>query len=257
MRILLIDDEEVALNVLKKRVDWVQYGFSEVLTAQDARQAKLILARGHVDLVISDIEMPGEDGLALAQYINENYPATESVIVTCHADFNYIKKAMKTQVLDYILKPIDYDELKALLQQFADHRKLVDDQDRTNQILRGAPIVREAESGTNEDRIGRVKIYIENHLRDKLYIEELARLVHVNGQHLMRIFKKDTGMSLTQYINERRILMAGHLLKHSDYPINYIADLISFENMSYFTRLFKKYTGFTPSEYRSQFGNRI
>ncbi len=69
----------------------------------------------------------------------------------------------------------------------------------------------------------------------------------------MRIFKKETGMSLTQYINEQRLLMAGHLLKHSDYNINYVADLVGFENLSYFTRLFKKNTGFTPSEYRHRF----
>ena len=74
----------------------------------------------------------------------------------------------------------------------------------------------------------------------KLYVEDLARLVHVNDQYLMRLFKKETGMSLTQYINEQRILKASHLLKHSDYNINYVADLVGYENLSYFARSFKK-----------------
>ena len=259
MRILLIDDEIVALNVLKKRVDWVQYGFSEVLTAQDTNQARQILDKGHVDLVLSDIEMPGEDGLALVEYINQNYPDTVSIIITCHADFNYIKKAMKHKVMDYILKPIDYDELKALLHQFAEKRKRIDRQDKMNQILKSIrqETVHQAyndEQISSEDRIGRVKKYIEEHLREKLYVEDLARLVHVNDQYLMRIFKKETGMSLTQYISDRRILQAGELLKFSEYNINYIADLVGFENLSYFAKSFKKHTGFTPSEYRSRFG---
>ncbi len=258
MRILLIDDELVALNVLKKRIDWVQFGFSEVLTAQDTEQAKQILAKGHVDLVLSDIEMPGEDGLALVQHINQHYPDTESIIITCHADFDYIKKAMKSKVIDYILKPIDYDELKDLLNQFAENRKRIDSQDKLNQILKQvrpktAPEEHASEQVSSEDRIAHVKRFIDEHLRDKLYVEDLARLVHVNDQYLMRLFKKETGMSLTQYINEQRILKASHLLKHSDYNINYVADLVGYENLSYFARSFKKSTGFTPSEYRNRF----
>ena len=249
MRILLIDDELVALNNLKKRVDWLAYGFTEVLTAQDADQARQILADGHIDLVLSDIEMPGESGLALVESINKDYPDTESIIITCHADFNYIKKAMKAKVLDYVLKPIDYTELKTLLAQFAEQRKRLISRDKLELILQQIqpptePVDREGIPISPEDRIEFIKQFIQRNLREKLYVEDLARLVHINDQHLMRIFKKETGMSLTQYINEQRLLMAGHLLKHSDYNINYVADLVGFENLSYFTRLFKN-TGFT------------
>lgn len=258
MRILLIDDELVALNNLKKRVDWLAYGFTEILTAQDADQARQILADGHIDLVLSDIEMPGESGLALVESINKDYPDTESIIITCHADFNYIKKAMKAKVLDYVLKPIDYTELKTLLAQFAEQRKRLISRDKLELILQQIqpptePVDREGIPISPEDRIEFIKQFIQRNLREKLYVEDLARLVHINDQHLMRIFKKETGMSLTQYINEQRLLMAGHLLKHSDYNINYVADLVGFENLSYFTRLFKKNTGFTPSEYRHRF----
>lgn len=92
MKILLIDDEIVALNALKKRVDWVCYGFTEIFTAQDIASAKEILKKENIDMMLCDIEMQGENGLSLVEYARENYPEICSIMVTCHADFNYIKK---------------------------------------------------------------------------------------------------------------------------------------------------------------------
>ena len=119
MRILLIDDEIVALNALKKRVDWMEYGFTEVLSAQSSEEARELLSKDTVDLVLCDIEMPGEDGLGLVQFIKTTWPDTECIMVTCHAEFDYIKRAMKSGVKDYILKPIDYEELATFLVQFS------------------------------------------------------------------------------------------------------------------------------------------
>ena len=111
MKILLVDDEIVALNALKKRVDWVKYGFVEVFTARDGEQARSILKQEKIDLVLCDIEMPGESGLDLVEYIKDTYPQTDCIMVTCHADFGYVKKSMRVKAFDYILKPIDYEEL--------------------------------------------------------------------------------------------------------------------------------------------------
>lgn len=266
MRILLIDDEIVALNALKKRVDWVKYGFSEVLTAQDTVTARELLEKDRADLVLCDIEMPGEDGLSFVEYVKMAYPATECIMVTCHADFNYIKKAMKFGVKDYILKPIDYEELDSLLVQFGeDYRsrqekeqlgKLVgrarerkESKTRNDQENAGTPL----EEDSSEARLRCVKQYIEDHIQEKITVKDLANLVHLNEQHLMRVFKRETGQSVLEYITERRILIAGSLLKDTDYSINFIADCIGCENYSYFTKLFKKFTGFTPREYRMQF----
>lgn len=122
MKILLIDDEIVALNALKKRVDWVCYGFTEIFTAQDIASAKEILKKENIDMMLCDIEMQGENGLSLVEYARENYPEICSIMVTCHADFNYIKKAMRYGVKDYVLKPIDYEELEGLLLQFKEEK---------------------------------------------------------------------------------------------------------------------------------------
>ncbi len=256
MKILLIDDEIVALNALKKRVDWVKYGFTEVFAAQDAASAKGILAREKIDLMLCDIEMPGESGLDLVAYVKDNYPQTDSIMVTCHADFNYLRSAMKSSVRDYILKPIDYEELEGLLAQFLEDRERQRQQENLGVIVsRAQKAKKEAGelSEQAEDRMKTVREYIEAHIQEKISVGDLARLVHVNEQHLMRIFKKATGQSILEYITERRIIIASNLLKDTDYSINFISDCVGCENYSYFTRIFKKYTGFTPREYRMQF----
>lgn len=257
MRILLIDDEIVALNALKKRVDWVKYGFTEVWTAQDAASAKELLCKDTVDLMLCDIEMPGENGLSLVEYVKQTYPATECIMVTCHADFNYIKKSMKFGVKDYILKPIDYEELEGLLIQFAEDYQRQQNREKLGKLVEKTQELKkdtgESEGDFNEKRLKCVKEYIEDHIQEKISVGDLANLVHINEQHLMRIFKRETGQSVVEYITERRIIIASNLLKDTNYTINFIADCVGCENYSYFTKLFKRFTGFTPREYRMQF----
>jgi len=253
LKILVVDDEIVALNALKKRVDWMKYGFTEVLTAMDAASAREILKDHTIDLVLCDIEMPGESGLSLVEFIRSTYPWTECMMVTCHADFDYLKKSMKCRVWDYLLKPIDYEELDGILTQFVEEIQARNNKERIERIAEKTALDKGHVLQTSEERVTVAKQYIEEHLNEKIYVEELADLIHINEQHFMRIFKKETGQSVTEYITERRILLASDLLKTSDYSINFISDCIGCENYSYFSKLFKRYTGFTPKEYRQQF----
>lgn len=265
MRILLVDDEVVALNALKKRVDWIKYGFTEVYTAKDTETAKRIMERGNVEVVLCDVEIQGENGLKLISYIKENYADTKCVMITCHADFEYVQQAMRYGARDYILKPIDYEELDALLmqlmQEIADARtkakisRIVEHTRKRKDFGTQAGDTFDADS--NEERLSKVKSYIEEHIQEKISMKNLAEQIHMNEQYLMRIFKRETGQSILEYLTERKIIIASNMLKDTDYSINFIADCVGCENYSYFTKLFKKQTGFTPREYRGQFKSTL
>lgn len=258
MKIFLIDDEIVALNALKKRVDWLKYGFTEVFTAQETASVREYLQKENVDLILCDIELPGESGLALVKEVKERYPQTDCIMVSCHADFSYIQQAMRYGAKDYILKPIDYEELEGVLEKFVGNRKAQKTKNKIEVIVEQTQTLKKDGDATSnvdsqEARIHCVKQYIEDHIREKITVGELAELVHINEQHLMRIFKKETGQSLVEYITKERMLLAGELLKNTDHSINFIADCVGCESCSYFTKIFKRYTGFTPREYRQQF----
>ena len=253
MKVLLIDDEIVALNALKKRVDWPGYGFTEVLCAQDGAGARTILENTPVDLVMCDIEMPGESGLDLVSWIRQTYPQTECVMETCHADFAYLQRSIRVQVLDYLLKPIDYEELDQILRKFLVQKGEQAVQVRVTRAIDRVRDASDPDETVGADHFAVVKGYIDEHIHEKIYVEDLARLMHVSEPHFMRMFKRDAGMTVTDYIAGQRIALASDLLKNTDRSISFIASCIGCESDSYFIRMFKKYTGMTPREYRTSF----
>lgn len=261
MKILLVDDEIVALNALKKRVDWVKYGFTEVFAAQDVSAASELVEKERIDLILCDVEMPGGNGLGFIERVRDAHPRIRSVIITCHAEFDYVQKAIRCGARDYILKPIDYEELESLLQQLGQEILAEESRGKIGQLVERTLELKNANNGgndlldadSNEERLSRIKAYIEEHIQEKISVKDLAELVHINDQYLMRIFKRETGQSILEYITDRRIILASSMLKDTDYTINFIADCVGCDNYSYFTKLFKKQTGFTPREYRGQF----
>lgn len=255
MKILLVDDEIVALKALERRVDWLKYGFSEVLTALDADSAREILKTTPIDLMMCDIEMPGDSGITLATEVRDQYPLTDCIMVTCHADFDYLKQSMKNRVRDYILKPIDYDELDEILTRFVSDKAEREKNRQLENIVRRAETAQETPPATtSKDAVENAKRYIEEHLAEKIYVEELANLSYMNEQYFMRVFKKTTGQSVTEYITGRRMQIAADLLRNTDKTVSFIAGATGSGDDSYFTKVFKKYSGYTPKEYRKQFG---
>lgn len=108
---LIVDDEQLLTLSLKADIDWERLGISHVYTAYNSRQAKAIFESESIDLMLCDIEMPQGSGLDLLAWVKEFYPRTEAVFMTCHAEFNYAKRAMQLGSFDYLLKPVLNEEL--------------------------------------------------------------------------------------------------------------------------------------------------
>ena len=107
-------------------------------------------------------------------------------------------------------------------------------------------MVHSGESGV----VAVVKEYIQTHLYDELNRDMLAASVYLNPDYLSHIFRKETGTSLTNYIIDKRIQKAKQLLAQNEMSIRDIAIACGFQNISYFSRQFKKSTGMTPREFR-------
>ena len=253
MNVILIDDEEVAVNALRRRVDWNKYGADEVYVASSAGQARELFREKTIDVMLSDIEMPQGGGLELFEWVKTYYPAVECVFVTCHPEFEYVRKAMQLGSADYILKPIDYEELDEVLTRLVErvrrHR-------RTEVILPEAadPAADEGDEGEKQDIVAAVKRYVREHISEDIYIADIAGQVYLNEQYLMRTFKKITGISILEFITDERVRLAKELLVSTDHPVKQVADNVGYGNYSYFTKLFKRNTGLTPQAYRRAHG---
>ena len=107
MKILIVDDEEIQRRKLARLISESSISFSDILCAPDVPGAIEIIESQHPSIVLSDIRMPVKDGLELTQYIQESYPEILVILVTGYSEFEYAQAAIRYNVFDYILKPID------------------------------------------------------------------------------------------------------------------------------------------------------
>lgn len=251
MKAILVDDEIFVVNAVKRRVSWEKYGVKDVFTANSMKQAQDIFQNEKIDFMLCDIEMPRGNGLELYEWVRKNYPSVPCVFITCHPDFEYIRKALRLGSEDYILKPINYVELDEVLEKLTWRLK----QQRLQANIPESIILKIAreENGKSQSQIiYTVKKYILEHIQENIRIEDIAGQVYLNEQYLMRVFKKETGYSILQFIAEQRMNLAKELLEKTDYPVTVVADTVGYSNYSYFTKIFKNNTGYTPVAYRQQ-----
>ncbi len=102
--ILIVDDEYLARHKLHFLLDWEHYGFQVVAEAANAKEAMDVLESENIDVVFTDVYMPGIDGIRLAEYINKNYPSVAVVIMSNYSDIEYVKRAFSLDIVDYVLK---------------------------------------------------------------------------------------------------------------------------------------------------------
>lgn len=105
-------------------------------------------------------------------------------------------------------------------------------------------------SDTNSRHISLCKEYIYSHIKERITIEDLADELGVSASYLSRLFKKETGDSVSIYIRRQKMEIAKNLLQYSEYSMIDIANRLSFSSQSHFTQQFREFVGMTPKKYR-------
>ena len=114
-KLILVDDEEEVRQGILEKIEWDKHGFEIAGEAENGLEALEIAEKVIPDIVITDIKMPFMDGLTLAGRFHEKYPTTKIIILTGFDEFEYAKKAIQLNVVEYILKPISSKELTDVL----------------------------------------------------------------------------------------------------------------------------------------------
>lgn len=254
MNALIVDDEPFALQGMMDGVNWELVGFDRVMTAGSYDEAVNVFKKTYIDVLVSDIEMPGRSGLKLIEYVNEHSRNTECVILTCHDEFAYAQTAVRLNCMEYVLKPVRYQKLTEILLRA---REKVMQRRQTEQIQQYGQqyidsLARESRSDT-ANALENAVTYIDGHLGEELSVRELAAQCFISADHLTRLFKKKYGMTVSEYIQDKRIRLAGELLQREDMTISMAANIAGFGNYSYFTEQFKKHYGIPPREYQKKY----
>ncbi|MCR5301282.1 MAG: response regulator [Lachnospiraceae bacterium] len=127
-KVMLVDDEEEVREAIRKRINWEELGFTVAGTAENGEDALELAENCEPDVVMTDIQMPFMDGLTLLRRLKEKIPDIRSVIFSGYDDFEYAKEAIRLEAEEYILKPVDADELRSI---FGRIKERLDEQRQT------------------------------------------------------------------------------------------------------------------------------
>lgn len=254
MRAIIVDDEAVAAAAMKRRISWEKYGIEDVYSAGSMRQAIQVMEETPVDLMLCDVEMPGGSGLELYEWVRTYSPDTECIFVSCHPEYEYVRKALTMGSMDYVLKPVDYEEIDRILTEA--EKRIRSRKERTGnpgqQVGSQIPDSGKSAAVILSEAVQEAIRYIHENLAANMSIRDIAEVAHLNPQYFMRLFRKETGRSVLEYITECRLQKAKQLLKESNLPITEVALAVGYDNFSYFSKLFKRNEGMPPSDYRKR-----
>lgn len=166
MNLLLLDDEPLALQNTLQQLRSLALPEGEIFTAGSADAARQILKEHEVQIFLCDIVMPLEDGITFAKKTLQIYPDSKFIFLTAHSDYEYMKAAISMQSFDYILKPVDIEELKNVIERAMLQITL---ERKNKEILRTKSILMDQETFILE---GNAIRYLTGASEDDLFLRE-------------------------------------------------------------------------------------
>ena len=232
MIVLLVDDDRISIDILLEYIKPHLKNISEVLCAYDGHEAYDIILSIKPEIIVIDIKMPTMSGIQLIKKIkNIDHYQPKIIIISSYSDFEYAREAIKLSVLDYIVKPIDHEELI----------------EKINLLVE--PMKKEVKKD-DEQIFDKIQKHFCDHLDQPLKLIEISEKYHYNASYLGRLIKDKTGLNFNDYVLKLRIIRAQSLLLNTNDLIHKISSDVGFKDPENFTKKFKKITGQTPSDYR-------
>lgn len=266
IRLLIADDEKLEREAL---AELVQRRFEREVVlevAENGRKAADTAVLWGADLILMDIEMPGMSGLDAARAVLAQRPSCRVIFVTAYSLFQYAHEAVHLGACDYLLKPVDPDELEAsvrrAMRQIETERKLEElaaarpqpEQTETEEEAEDAP--EEGENSQTALVMAHVRRYLEDNYMFDLSLDSVGEILHISPAYLSAQFKKYQKMNFLDCLTELRINAAKELLSDPFRSSAEVASMVGYEDASYFARAFKKRTGMIPTQYRRQAGQK-
>ena len=242
LRVLLVDDEIMIREGFKRLFDWEAHDCQVVGEAADGMEALSQIDALQPDIAIMDINIPIMNGLKVIQMARLKHPDIAFVIVSGYDDFEYCREALRLQITDYILKPVDYEEFGDCI----DNLKITLFQSHTAQ-----------RTDRQEERpIQGITRYLQEHLAEEVSLSVLAEVFHLNPQYISQLFKSEIGVNFLAYLTNIRMERAKKLLLTTPLSVAEVSEQSGYADYRVFTKVFKKTEGVTPSQYRRDFLER-
>ena len=276
-KVVIIDDEPIIVEGLKKTVNWGNFQCVVAGVAFSGEEGITLIRNEKPDIIFTDIQMPRLDGLTMIAAIKSEFPNAQVAILTGYRDFDYAQKAIRLGVARFLLKPSKMDELMEALgvmtKKLAELESDILEESKDNLLSSKEkdenPTIGGASGSKTEDTqtlsgeelmdstassfiVKNAVAYIEENYKEKLKLSDVSDQVYVSQWHLSKLLNRYLGQNFSEILNGVRINKAKELLKDPALRIGDIADEVGFLDMAHFSRVFKKQVGISANEYRNQ-----
>lgn len=240
-RVVLVDDEAIILEGLRRVVKWDDYGCQVVGTAHDAISGRRLVQETQPHILFTDIRMPGDDGLTMLAGLRSEFPDMQVVVLTGYRDFAYAQEAIRLGVTRFLLKPSKMDEINEALQS------------AVKRLEKLAPAESEDEPNRNAGSflVNQAMRFMEEHYAEKLTLQTVADCCYVSQWHLSKLLNRYTEKSFYDLLNTIRIQKAKEFLADPSLKIGQIGEMVGYSDTAHFARTFKKLEGMSANEYRN------
>ena len=235
MNLLIADDENLELKVLEKTVKKHFVDELEIFASSNGRKASQICDEVKPDIALLDIEMPGMNGIELAKYIKEKYADCIIIFITAYDRFDYAIEAMHIKAFDYLLKPWKEEKLCELISTAIEN---VRSMQKTDRIVHSQKDV--------------IKDYIDRNYKKDISAKDVAGILGYSDVYFSKVFKQLFDDNFINYLTKIRMDRAKLLLKDVSFNIKEVGKSVGYADSNYFTKVFKRSIGMSPSEYRSK-----
>ena len=249
-RLLVAEDELIERKVLCKTLQKYLGDLIFLYEAKNGREAFEIFERESPQVAILDIEMPGMTGLEVARKIRETGKPCEILFLTGFDKFAYAKQAITVRARDYLLKPYNEQELVFAVEDAIRQVSTTQLPRQTGQA-QPAPVRREEDEDVRIAVIrSEMYAFIEAHYQEDISMQDAAEALRYSDAYFCKLFKQCFKVNFSTYLNEYRVQKAQQLILESRLSLKDVGVTCGYRDSNYFTRVFKRITGKTPSEYR-------
>lgn len=240
-RVLVVEDENIIAKNIAKHIETENQNFSVIGIYSNGEDAFNAVKEELPDVVFTDISMPVMTGLELASKIHEYYSHIKCVILTGYADFEYAKEALHYDVEDYLLKPLNKEELAKVLKRL----------ELSLPAITGDVKNSTSDNGYSpEEIVTLVKEYVQKNYAKELDLNSIADNLGFSSSYLTKVFNKVEDTTPSKYIRNYRMGIAKQLLQNKDMTIAQVAELVGYNDPFHFSKSFKQTFGVSPTEVR-------
>lgn len=240
IKLLVADDEDTIRNGIAKYIQLHTDRFDKIYLAGNGQEAMDIIFRDKPDIMFLDVQMPLKNGIEVMQEAGRAGVLPYTMILSAYDEFKYCQQALRLGAKEYLLKPVRSSDILMMANNAADE-------------LFGAEKKDKAESAEEKNHLVELaREYVEEHYYKNLMLADVAQKVGISAGYLSTLFQKQLSKGFVDYLNEIRVEHACTYLRQTYLKTYEIAYKVGFRDEKYFSKVFKKIKGRSPSEYRKQ-----